>query len=60
MTPASAQAKEVARHARLRDEEVERRVADGSWPWVPDGLEAYRRLLEFRGSAPGAGRSGRQ
>ncbi|MGW7454061.1 NUDIX hydrolase [Streptomyces sp. NPDC054787] len=43
------QASEVAWHAYLSPQELERRVGDGRWPWVPDGLEAYRRLREFRG-----------
>ncbi|MFE9563899.1 NUDIX domain-containing protein [Streptomyces sp. NPDC006487] len=58
--PVRPQASEVAWHAWLPEEEVARRVANGSWPWVPDGLEAYRRLLEFRGSARSAGGSERQ
>ncbi|MBT2447130.1 NUDIX domain-containing protein [Streptomyces sp. ISL-43] len=50
--PVRPQASEVAWHAWLPEEEVARRVADGSWPWVPDGLEAYRRLREFRPGGP--------
>lgn len=46
--PVSPQVSEVAWHAWLSEEELARRVADGEWPWVPDGLEAYRRLREFR------------
>ncbi|CAL9398159.1 putative Nudix hydrolase YfcD [Streptomyces sp. enrichment culture] len=42
------QESEVAWHAWLPEDELEGRVADGSWPWVPDGLEAYRRLRAFR------------
>jgi hypothetical protein len=37
---------EVAWHAFLPEEEVERRLP--AWEWVPDGLAAYRRLKEFR------------
>jgi 8-oxo-dGTP pyrophosphatase MutT (NUDIX family) len=43
--PVSPQAEEVAWHAFLTDEELERRLPE--WEWVPDGLEAYRRLAEF-------------
>ncbi|MEU9028348.1 NUDIX domain-containing protein [Streptomyces sp. NPDC048383] len=47
--PVSPQVSEVDWHAWLTPEELERRVADGAgWAWVPDGLEAYRRLREFR------------
>ncbi|MEV1048792.1 NUDIX domain-containing protein [Streptomyces sp. NPDC049916] len=53
--PVAPQAEEVAWHAFLDDEEVRRRLA--TWAWVPDGLEAYQRLLEFRGG-PGRGGSG--
>jgi isopentenyldiphosphate isomerase len=35
------QAEEVAWHAFLTDEEVERRLPE--WDWVPDGLAAYER-----------------
>jgi isopentenyldiphosphate isomerase len=44
--PVSPQAEEVAWHAFLTEEELEDRLP--AWDWVPDGLEAYRRL---RGSA---------
>ncbi|PCG84812.1 NUDIX hydrolase [Streptomyces sp. WZ.A104] len=44
--PVVPQAEEVAWHAFLDDGELERRL--GEWAWVPDGLEAYRRLREFR------------
>ncbi|MFG2982577.1 NUDIX domain-containing protein [Streptomyces sp. NPDC048258] len=47
--PVAPQESEVDWHTYLTEEELERRVADGSWAWVPDGLEAYRRLREFRG-----------
>ncbi|MFF4323884.1 NUDIX hydrolase [Streptomyces sp. NPDC001568] len=46
--PVSPQVSEVDWHAWLTPEELERRVADDTgWAWVPDGLEAYRRLREF-------------
>ncbi|MFJ9059308.1 NUDIX hydrolase [Streptomyces sp. NPDC102409] len=50
--PVAPQVEEVAWHAFLTDAEVEDRL--GSWSWVPDGLEAYHRLREFR-AAGGAG-----
>jgi isopentenyldiphosphate isomerase len=40
--PVSPQVEEVAWHAFLTEEELERRLPE--WEWVPDGLEAYRRL----------------
>ncbi|MGK5738229.1 NUDIX domain-containing protein [Micromonospora sp. URMC 103] len=40
------QADEVAWHAFLSDHELDRRLAE--WEWVPDGLEAYRRLRAWR------------
>ncbi|MEU3252016.1 NUDIX domain-containing protein [Streptomyces sp. NPDC006997] len=40
--PVSPQAEEVAWHAFLPEEEVERRLPE--WRWVPDGLAAYQRL----------------
>ncbi|MDH2391438.1 NUDIX domain-containing protein [Streptomyces sp. HNM0663] len=56
--PVRPQAEEVAWHAFLPEEELERRI--GEWTWVPDGLAAYERLKAFRsgGSAGGAGGSG--
>ncbi|GGM55448.1 putative Nudix hydrolase [Micromonospora sonchi] len=42
------QAEEVAWHAFLTEAELHRRLTE--WTWVPDGLEAYRRLLARRGS----------
>ncbi|MET3987299.1 isopentenyldiphosphate isomerase [Streptomyces sp. PvR034] len=42
--PVRPQVSEVDWYAFVDGAEVARRVADGSWPWVPDGLEAYRRL----------------
>ncbi|MET9605843.1 NUDIX domain-containing protein [Streptomyces sp. NPDC006512] len=46
--PVSPQVSEVDWHTWLTLGELERRVADGEWPWVPDGLAAYGRLREFR------------
>ncbi|MFD0313974.1 NUDIX domain-containing protein [Streptomyces flavalbus] len=40
--PVSPQAEEVAWHAFLPEEELERRLPE--WRWVPDGLAAYQRL----------------
>ncbi|MFI5755900.1 NUDIX hydrolase [Streptomyces sp. NPDC051569] len=40
--PVNPQVEEVAWHAFLPREEVERRLA--TWEWVPDGLAAYERL----------------
>lgn len=44
--PVQPQAEEVAWHAFLTEEELTRRLP--GWEWVPDGREAYRRLLEWR------------
>ncbi|WP_369198133.1 NUDIX hydrolase [Streptomyces djakartensis] len=53
--PVHPQAEEVAWHDFLPETEVEQRLAD--WPWVPDGLEAFERLREFRSPGrPGAAR----
>ncbi|MFI9722499.1 NUDIX hydrolase [Streptomyces sp. NPDC052396] len=43
--PVRPQAEEVAWHAFLSEEELERRLAE--WPWVPDGYEAFRLLREW-------------
>ncbi|MGW0735510.1 NUDIX domain-containing protein [Streptomyces sp. NPDC002851] len=48
--PVRPQAEEVAWHAFLPEEELIRRL--GTWDWVPDGFEAYRRLREFRAGEP--------
>ncbi|MFD5510380.1 NUDIX domain-containing protein [Streptomyces sp. NPDC059761] len=48
--PVRPQESEVAWHAWLSEEELAVRVADGEWEWVPDGLEAYRRLRAHRES----------
>jgi 8-oxo-dGTP pyrophosphatase MutT (NUDIX family) len=42
--PVSPQVEEVAWHTFLTDEELEARLPE--WEWVPDGLEAFRRLRE--------------
>ena len=46
--PVRPQAEEVAWHAFLPRDEVERRLSE--WEWVPDGLAAYERLREYRRS----------
>ncbi|CAM5544542.1 NUDIX domain-containing protein OS=Streptomyces alboniger OX=132473 GN=CP975_06720 PE=3 SV=1 [Streptomyces alboniger] len=43
--PVDPQAEEVAWHAFLTEEELERRL--GEWEWVPDGLAAHHRLRAF-------------
>ncbi|MEY2232271.1 NUDIX hydrolase [Streptomyces sp. BF23-19] len=48
--PVAPQASEVDWHTYLTQEELDRRVDDGAWAWVPDGLEAYRRLRAHRES----------
>ncbi|TVL90667.1 NUDIX domain-containing protein [Streptomyces sp. SAJ15] len=47
--PVDPQAEEVAWHAFLTEDEVAERL--DTWEWVPDGLEAYRRLLAWRAGA---------
>jgi isopentenyldiphosphate isomerase len=44
--PVQPQPEEVAWHAFLTGDELARRLDE--WPWVPDGLAAYRRLLAWR------------
>ncbi|MBQ1093756.1 NUDIX hydrolase [Streptomyces sp. B93] len=44
--PVHPQEEEVAWHAFLPEEELERRL--GEWEWVPDGVAAYRLLRERR------------
>jgi 8-oxo-dGTP pyrophosphatase MutT (NUDIX family) len=58
--PVDPQPEEVAWHAFLTEDEVAARLEE--WPWVPDGLEAYRRLRRWRpnGGAGGAGHAGRR
>lgn len=48
--PVKPQAEEVAWYAFLTEHELERRLPE--WPWVPDGMEAYRRLLAWRREQP--------
>ncbi|MDJ0344566.1 NUDIX domain-containing protein [Streptomyces sp. H10-C2] len=48
--PVSPQAEEVAWHAFLTDAELEQRLPE--WEWVPDGLDAFRRLREWREQTP--------
>lgn len=52
--PVEPQVEEVAWHAFLPQEEVERRLRE--WEWVPDGLAAYELLKEHRRRPGGAGR----
>ena len=49
--PVRPQVEEVAWHTFLTDEELTARLT--AWDWVPDGLEAYRRLLAHRAEGPG-------
>lgn len=57
--PVDPQVSEVAWHAFLPEGELERRIAgDGGWNWVPDGLEAHRRLAAFRAGQGGPGTPG--
>lgn len=44
--PVEPQAEEVAWHAFLTDEELTALLPE--WDWVPDGLEAYHRLVGLR------------
>ncbi|WP_078901129.1 NUDIX hydrolase [Actinacidiphila yeochonensis] len=46
--PVDPQPEEVAWHAFLTEDEVAARLTQ--WPWVPDGLAAYQRLLRLRES----------
>ncbi|MFG2977651.1 NUDIX domain-containing protein [Streptomyces sp. NPDC048331] len=48
--PVAPQASEVDWHTYLTPEELDREVDGGAWAWVPDGLEAYRRLRAHRES----------
>ena len=43
VSPVNPQVEEVAWYRFLTEAELTERLAQ--WPWVPDGLEAYRRLL---------------
>ncbi|MET9592397.1 NUDIX domain-containing protein [Streptomyces sp. NPDC006516] len=53
--PVAPQAEEVAWHTFLTDAELRERIDE--WEWVPDGLDAYHRLREFRAGG-GAGVTG--
>lgn len=44
--PVDPQPEEVAWHTFLTEAELADRLA--GWPWVPDGLAAYHRLLAWR------------
>ncbi|MEU6824605.1 NUDIX domain-containing protein [Streptomyces atriruber] len=44
--PVRPQVEEVAWHAFITEDELERRLDE--WEWVPDGLDAYHRLRAFR------------
>ncbi|MEK8105154.1 hypothetical protein NKG94_08005 [Micromonospora sp. M12] len=44
--PVAPQAEEIAWHDFVTEEELRQRLTE--WAWVPDGLEAYRRLLTWR------------
>ncbi|MEV4416796.1 NUDIX domain-containing protein [Catellatospora sp. NPDC049609] len=46
--PVDPQPEEVAWHDFLTEDEIEQRLADGGWEWVPDGLDAWRRLRAWR------------
>ncbi|MFF3752760.1 NUDIX domain-containing protein [Streptomyces sp. NPDC002018] len=48
--PVNPQPEEVAWHAFLPEDELERRL--GAWEWVPDGLAAYERLRASRAPRP--------
>ncbi|OEJ29748.1 NUDIX hydrolase [Streptomyces agglomeratus] len=54
--PVAPQAEEVAWHAFLTRAELERRIAEGAWEWVPDGLAAWERLRALAG--PGSSHPG--
>jgi 8-oxo-dGTP pyrophosphatase MutT (NUDIX family) len=43
------QVEEIAWHAFVTEDELRRRLTE--WTWVPDGMEAYRRLLAWRDAA---------
>ncbi len=49
--PVDPQAEEVAWHAFLTEEELTARLTQ--WEWVPDGLDAYHRLLRRRADSFG-------
>jgi isopentenyldiphosphate isomerase len=45
--PVDPQPEEVAWHSFLTEDELAVRLREREWEWVPDGLEGYRRLLEW-------------
>ncbi|BCJ73404.1 putative Nudix hydrolase [Catellatospora sp. IY07-71] len=49
--PVDPQPAEVAWHGFLTEDEIEQRLAEGGWTWVPDGLEAWHRLRAWRQAA---------
>ncbi|MFE6227414.1 MULTISPECIES: NUDIX domain-containing protein [unclassified Streptomyces] len=53
--PVRPQPEEVAWHAFLTGDELRDRLpgAPGAWPWVPDGLAAYERLVAGGDGEPG-------
>ncbi|MFI8998039.1 NUDIX hydrolase [Streptomyces sp. NPDC053542] len=52
--PVDPQVEEVAWHAFLTEEELAARLPE--WEWVPDGLEAFRRLRDWEAAGrPAAG-----
>ncbi|MEV7866956.1 NUDIX domain-containing protein [Streptomyces sp. NPDC088124] len=60
--PVNPQEEEIAWHAFVPEEELERRLAEepggpGAWEWVPDGRAAYERLKALR-AADRAGEAG--
>ncbi|GGZ07115.1 NUDIX hydrolase [Streptomyces poonensis] len=50
--PVNPQVEEVAWHGFLPEDEVELRLGEGAWEWVPDGLAAYERLKAYEGRRP--------
>jgi isopentenyldiphosphate isomerase len=44
--PVNPQTEEISWYAFLTETELDRRLTE--WPWVPDGADAYRRLLRWR------------
>lgn len=52
--PVTPQPSEVAWHGFLTEQELAARLT--RWEWVPDGLEAYRRLLAWRAEHQERGR----
>jgi hypothetical protein len=46
----SPQVEEVAWYGFLSEGELEQRVGEGVWEFVPDGVAAYARLRAWRGA----------